>query len=265
MIQGYTIADVRGFYDANFGAGRARLYVVGRFDEAAVEKTIRESFAAWKRGSAAAAPAPAPKSERAVHFVDRPGAVQSTLILGLPVIDPSQPDYVPMLVTNTLLGGYFSSRITSNIREQKGYTYSPNSQVSTRYKDAYWAQLADVTTAVTGASLKEIFLEIDRLQAEAPPASELKAAQNYMSGIFVLQNSARLGIVTVLEFVDLQGLSEGYLREYVAKVNAVTPEKVREMAAKMLDDGKMTIVVVGDRKVVEEQIQPYGKLIASGP
>jgi predicted Zn-dependent peptidase len=65
--------------------------------------------------------------------------------------------------------------------------------------------------------------------------------------------------------VDLQGLSEGYLREYVAKVNAVTPEKVREMAAKMLDDGKMTIVVVGDRKVVEEQIQPYGKLIASGP
>ncbi|HEY7369163.1 MAG TPA: insulinase family protein, partial [Thermoanaerobaculia bacterium] len=85
MIQGYSLADVRGFYDANFAAGRARLYVVGRFDEAAVEKAIRESFSGWARGTAAAAPAAAPKSERAVHFVDKPGAVQSTLILGLPV------------------------------------------------------------------------------------------------------------------------------------------------------------------------------------
>jgi predicted Zn-dependent peptidase len=265
MIQGYTLADVRGFYGANFGAGRARLYVVGRFDEAAVEKAIRESFSGWARGTSTAAPAAAPKSERAVHFVDKPGAVQSTLILGLPVTDPSNPDFVPMLVTNTLLGGYFSSRITSNIREQKGYTYSPFSQVSTRYKDAYWAEQADVTTAVTGASLKEIFGEIDRLQAEAPPASELKAAQNYMSGIFVLQNSARGGIVNQLEFVDLQGLPDSYLREYVGKVNAVTPEKVREMAGKMLDDGKMTIVVVGDRKVVEEQVTPYGKIVAPAP
>jgi predicted Zn-dependent peptidase len=261
MIQGYTLDAVRGFHAANFGASRARLYVVGRFDEAAVEKAIRSAFSGWARGTAAAAPAPAPKSERAIHFVDRPGAVQSTLILGLPVTNPSQPDYIPMLVTNTLLGGYFSSRITSNIREQKGYTYSPVSQVSTRYKDAYWAEQADVTTAVTGASLKEIFAEIDRLQAEAPPASELKATQNYMSGIFVLQNSARGGIVNQLEFVDLQGLPDSYLRDFVGKVNAVTPEKVREMAGKMLDDGKMTIVVVGDRKAVEEQVQPYGKFV----
>ena len=98
-----------------------------------------------------------------MHIVDKPGAVQSRLIVGVPVIDPSHPDWIPLSVTNTLLGGYFSSRITSNIREAKGYTYSPGSGITAASGDAYWAEFADVTTAVTGASLKEIFYEIDRL------------------------------------------------------------------------------------------------------
>jgi predicted Zn-dependent peptidase len=187
--------------------------------------------------------------------------VQSTIIVGLPVVDPSNPDYVPLVVTNTLLGGYFSSRVTANLREQKGYTYSPYSQVSTRYRDAYWAQNADVTTAVTGASLKEIFFEVDRLQAEAPSADELKAVQSYLGGTFVLQNSSRSGIVTQLEFVDLHGLPESYLTDYVRRVQAVTPAVVRDIAARYIDDSKATIVVVGDRKVIEEQVRPFGAVM----
>ena len=92
------------------------------------------------------------------------------------------------MVTNALLGGSFSSRITANIRENKGYTYSPNSTVSSGYRSAHWAEVASVSTPVTGASLKEIFYEIDRLQAEAPPDTELAAIKNYLAGVFVFQN-----------------------------------------------------------------------------
>jgi predicted Zn-dependent peptidase len=184
--------------------------------------------------------------------------VQSTLIVGMPVIDPSQPDYVPLVVTNTLLGGYFSSRMTANLREQKGYTYSPFSQLSSRRRDTYWAQNADVTTAVTGPSLKEIFGEIDRLQAEPPTAQELQAVKNYAAGTFVLNNSTRGGIINQLEFVDLHDLPETYLRDYVSRVNAVTPAAVQQMAQKYISDDKATIVVVGDRKTIEEQVKPYG-------
>ena len=260
MLQGYTVEQVRAFHDANFGAVRSHLYVVGRFDEKAMEEAIRSAFGDWKRGPDPVSNVPKGVSTRAVYLIDRPAAVQTTIILGMPVIDPSNPDWIPLQVTNALLGGSFSSRITSNIREQKGYTYSPSSQLSTRNHDAYWAEIADVTTNVTGPSLKEIFGEIDRLQGEPPSEKELKGIQNYISGTFVLQNSSRPGIIGQLEFVDLQGLPSDYLNRVVQRVYAVTPAQVQQMAQKNIQDDKATIVAAGDRKVIEEQVKPYGPI-----
>lgn len=258
VLAAYTADQARRFHATHFGAARATLYIVGRFDEAAALAAAREAFGGWTRGTPPSRLAPAPSSTRAIHLVDRPGAVQSTIILGLPVANPTNPDYVALRVTDTLLGGYFSSRITSNIREDKGYTYSPGSTVSARARDAYWAQQADVTTAVTGASLQEIFKEIDRLQAEPPPAAELDAVKNYMAGFFVLNNSSRLGIIGQLEFLAVQGLPDDYITGYVRRVRAVTPAEVQRIARQYLDDGRMAIAIVGDRKAIEEQIKPFG-------
>ncbi|MGE0452063.1 MAG: M16 family metallopeptidase [Vicinamibacteria bacterium] len=260
QIQGYTLAQARAFYEKTYGAAGAHLYVAGRFDQAAVEKAVREAFAGLRKGAPAQRPTPAPKSQREIHLVDRPGSVQSTLVLGAPVIPPGSPDWVPLQVTHTLLGGYFSSRITANIREQKGYTYSPFAQLSTRKRDAYWAENADVTTAVTGASLEEIFFEIDRLQKEPPPEKELRAVQNYLAGTFVLQNSTRQGIIGQLASLELQGLSDDYLKTWVQKVNAVTSAQVSETARKHLKTDAFTIVVVGDRKAIEDQLKDYGPI-----
>jgi len=260
QMKGYTLAQAKDFYDAHWAASRARLYVAGRFDEAAAEAAIRKVFGDWKKGAMSHPAPPKPVSERAVYIVDKPGAVQTTLIVGLPTIDASRSDAIPLSVTNRVLGGYFSSRMTANLRESKGYTYSPFSAVSNRYRDATWAQNADVTTAVTGASLKEIFYEIDRLQAEAPSASELDSAKNYMLGTFVLRNSDRFGIIAQLEFINFHGLPADYLNTYVGKVRAVTPAVVQEMTKKYIDDSKTVIVAVGDRKVIEDQVKGYGPL-----
>jgi zinc protease len=258
-LQGYDLARVRSFYDTNFGALRSHLYIVGRFDTARMEAAARKAFGDWKKGTPAVVNVPRPSTTRAFEVVDRPGAVQSTIYIGMPVVDPSNPDFIPLSVTNSLLGGSFGSRITSNIREQKGYTYSPFSQVSARYRDAYWAEIADVTTNVTGPSLKEIFGEIERLQKEPPSAAELKGITTYLSGTFVLQNSSRPGIVAQLEFVDLHGLPQDWLNRYVASVNAVTPADVQRMTQKYIVPDKATIVVVGDEKVIGEQLAPYRK------
>ncbi|MEP6994530.1 MAG: pitrilysin family protein [Acidobacteriota bacterium] len=260
MLSGYTIAQVRGFYDRNFGAARSHLYVVGRFDVVAMDAAVRKAFSDWKRGSAAAPAAPSPKSERAVYLLDRPGAPQSTINLGMPVIDPSKPDWDRLFLMNVLLGGSFSSRITSNIREQKGYTYSPQGQLSNRYRDAYWIEIADVTTDKTGPAIKEILGEIDRLQKEPPSDKELKAFQNYRAGVFVLQNSSRTGIIGQLEFVDLHGLPGDYLNGYVKRIYAVTPQQVQDAAKKYIQADKASIVIVGDRKVIEEQVKEFGPL-----
>jgi len=261
MIRSYDMDGVRGFYEGNFGAKRTHVYVVGMFDQPAMEQAIRGAFDDWTAGPDPLIVIPEMRSARAVHVIDRPGAPQSTLRIGLPVIDPSNPDYLALSVTNTLLGGFFSSRVTSNIREDKGYTYSPGSSISASYRVADWTQSADVTTDVTGASLKEIFYEIDRLQKEAPSAEELEGVQNYLAGVFVLRNSSRGGIGGQLANVDLHGLSDDYLTTYVKRVYTVTPEDVRKMAEKYLRDDEMTIVVVGDRAQIEAQLKPYGKLI----
>ena len=261
MLQGYTLDQVRAFHDRNFGASRSWIYVVGRFDTAAVEKAIRANFADWKSGTPAQTPKVTPVSERHVYLIDRPGAVQSTLSIGLPTPDATNSDYLAMTVMNALLGGSFGSRITSNIRENKGYTYSPGSALTTRVGTGAWAEGADVTTNVTGASIKEILYEIDRLRGEAPSAEELKGIQNYLAGTFVLRNSARPGIASQLAFLDLYGLGEGYLRNYVQNVYALTPADVQRLAKTYIDPSKLAIVVVGDRAQVLEQIKPYGDVI----
>jgi predicted Zn-dependent peptidase len=117
-----------------------------------------------------------------------------------------------------------------------------------------------VTTAVTGPSLKEIFYEIERLQKEPPTAEELQGIKNYMAGIFVIQNSSRQGIISQLVFADLHGLGDNYLNTYVQKVMAVTPQDVQRVARTYLLGDKMTVVVVGDKSKIAEQLTPYGKL-----
>lgn len=260
MIAGYTLPQVEQFHASTYGAARSRLYVVGRFDAAAMEAAIRKAFAGWTKGTAPAAEPPKPSSVRAVHLIDRPDAPQSTIVLGIPTIDPSADDFVALTVMDALLGGAFASRITRNIREDKGYTYSPYSEISSRYRDAYWAQNADVTTEQTGLSLKEIFAEIDRLQAQPPDAKELAGIQNYLAGTYVLRNSSRGGITAQLQYVDLHGLPASYPNTYVQKVYAVTPQQVREVAKKYLKDDEATIVVVGDRKVIEDQVKLFGPI-----
>jgi predicted Zn-dependent peptidase len=257
-IQKTTVADIKKFYEGNFGAARSHLYIAGRFDTAAVKKAIAASFGGWAKGAAAVTNVPKVKPQHVLDLTDRPGAAQSTLLVGMPVPDATSPDSIPLGVTNALLGGSFGSRITSNIREQKGYTYSPSSQVSRRYHDAYWAETADVTTQYTGASLKEIFAEIDKLAKEPPADAELKGIQSYLSGLFVIQNSSRGALIGQLRFVDFQGLGEDYLKTYVQKVNAVTPAVVSKMTSQYIKQDQMTIVVVGDKSKVAEQVAPYG-------
>jgi zinc protease len=252
-----TIEDAKKFYAANYGAGRAHLYVAGKFNAASVKKAITESFSGWAKGAAAAENVPKPKTQRVLDVTDRPGAPQSTLYVGLPVPDPTGPDNIKLIVTNSLLGGSFASRITANIREAKGYTYSPRSQVSSRYHDAYWVEVADVTTTATGPSLKEIFGEIARLQKDAPGAAELLGIQSYLSGVFVIQNSTRQALIGQLRFVDLQGLGEDYLKTYVQKVNGVTPADVQQTTAQYIKPELMTIVVVGDKSKITEQLAPF--------
>ncbi len=264
-VERFTLEDARRLWTRAAGADRAHLYVVGRFDPGPVRAAIEEAFAGWGKASAPPRPKASPRGGRRVFLVDRPGAVQSTVRVGLPVVAPTSPDYIPLVVTDSLLAGSFGSRITANIREKRGYTYSPRSVLSVHPGLGTWVEGADVTTKDTAAALREVVNETERLRKEPPTADELAGIEKYVAGTFVLRNSSRAGIITHLRMVDLLGLPKDWLRNFVPRVEAVTPAEVTLIARKYLDPARMTLVVVGDRKVIEDSLRQFGPVRIETP
>jgi zinc protease len=258
-LKAYTLEQVRTFQKNHYGAARSRLYVAGVFDPPALEAAIKQAFEGWTGAKASDPPAVPASTGRQFALIDRTDAPQSTVILGLRVPTASHKDWVALEVTDALLGGAFASRITTNIRELKGYTYSPFSTLDPHPGQASWTETADVTTGVTGASLKEIFFEIDKLRKEAPSAAELKGMKNNLAGVFVVQNASRAGVISRLNFADTHRLGPDYLSSYVKRVMAVTPEDVRRIANEYLTPGKMAVVVVGDEKTVKSQVTEWAQ------
>lgn len=257
VLKSYKLDDVKAFYNDNYGAARTHLYVVGQFDGAKVKATIEKVFGGWKKGADAIRNVPKIEAKRSLSVIDRPNSPQSTIYLAMPAVSPSDDDFIKFAVMNNILGGSFGSRITANIREDKGYTYSPFSTVWNRYKTGYWYESADVTTESTGASIKEILFEINRLRNEPPSETELQGIKNYMTGIYVLQNSTRGGVINQLEYMNYNELDKNYIDSYIQKINAVTAKDVQTMVQKYLLEDKMTIVVVGDKSKITDQLKPY--------
>ncbi|UCE47655.1 MAG: insulinase family protein, partial [Phycisphaerales bacterium] len=261
MLNGYGIKAIKSFYESNFGAHRTHVYVVGRFDEKEMKAAIGRNLSNWQVGRAPLINVPKPSFENAVHLIDRPGAIQSTICIGIPVADPSHEDHPAVAVADGLLGGAMMSRITRNIREEKGYTYDTFSHISARYRNAYWVLTAAVTTDVTGAALGEIFGEIRRLRSEPPPEEELKNFRNLVSGLYVLWNASPAAIASQLSFLDLHGLDGSYPIRYIRNVHAVTPLDVQEVSQTYWRDDRILIVVAGDREKIYDQLRPFGSIV----
>ncbi|WP_331027888.1 pitrilysin family protein [Sphingomonas sp.] len=255
----YTTAQLKAWHAANFGAKRSHLYIAGKFDAAAVKGAVEKAFGGWAAGPERLSLPPSPKPGPQVLLVDRPGAPQSTFSIAYPAPRAGTAEDIPMRVSNALLGGAFSSRITRNIREAKGYTYSPGSSLAFYPSNAVWTFNADVTTAVTGPALKEVFHEIRTLQAAAPGDEEAAGMRQYMAGLFVIQNSTPGALVGSLATRDSLGLPRDWMDKYVPATLAVTPAQI-SAAAKNLPLDKLTLVVVGDLKVVTPQLQELPEL-----
>jgi zinc protease len=255
QLAGYTIDDVRRFHAEEFGARRAQLYVAGQFDPAEVKAAIEAAFGDWQPGperlSLPSQPRPGPK----VLLVDRPGAPQSTIRIAFPAPVIGSESDLAFRVTNALLGGAFNSRIVQNIREQKGYTYSPGSGVAFNPKEARWTFSADVTTNVTGPALTEVIGEIRRLQTEPPTATEAAGMRTYLAGIFVLQNASANGLIGSLATRDFHGLPANWLESFIPGVLATTPAQMQALAKQWLPLDRMTVVVVGDLAAIEQEVR----------
>jgi zinc protease len=254
-------------YRRRFRPERALLVVVGDFDAAAAKATIAKAFGGWKAEGAAAGTTPPPPGPKPREFVmvNRPGSVQSAIRMGRPTLKATDPDYYPLVVANTIFGGSFGARLTKNIREDKGYTYSPFSQASTYEVGGLLEVSADVRNDVTGATLLETFYELDRMAATNPTAEELETAKRYQAGLYLLRNQIQGSVARTLSSNWVKGLPPEALAEFVPKVRAVTPEQIRHAGRTYFPARMQTVVIVGDVEKVKAEVEQFGpvKVLAS--
>ncbi len=260
QLSGYTLAQARQFHTANFGARRARLYIAGQFDAATVKAAVERAFADWQPGPERLSLIPAATGGPRVLLIDRPDAPQSTIRVAWPAPLAGSDGDIPFRVANALLGGSFSSRITRNIREDKGYTYSPGSSIGQYPGTAQWTFDADVTTAVTGPSLKEVFSEIRTLQTAPPTAEEAAGMRSYNAGLFVLRSSDSASLIGQLATRDALGLPKDWLDRYVPATMAVSDAEFSSAVKQALPLDKFTLVVVGDLATVKPQLDALPEL-----
>jgi zinc protease len=262
QVAAYKRDDLLRTYREFYTPENALLVMVGDFDPSAMLKSIEKAFAGWagKKPATPASPAPAQPRGRNVYLVHVPGAVQCQILVGCHAITRKNPDWIPLGLTNSLYGGAFNSRLVMNIREDKGYTYSPRSGVNPLREHGYFSISAAVRNDVVAASLTEIFYELDKLRSVPVPEPELADAANYLSGIFSMGLATQGGLLSQLATVALNELPDDYLETYRDRVRALKPADLLATARKYFDSANMQIVVVGDRSKIEDQARLFGGL-----
>lgn len=172
-------------------------------------------------------------------------AVQSAIRIGRLCIDKNHPDYITFQILNTILGGYFGSRLMANIREDKGYTYGIGSGISA-FKDAtYFFISTEVAREKRKETLNEIYFELRRLQTELVQVDELAVVKNYMLGALLRNSDGAIAMMEKYKNIYLQNLDESYYLNYIRGINSVTPEKLQAVAIQYFNKKDFTEISYG--------------------
>jgi predicted Zn-dependent peptidase len=189
--------------------------------------------------------------------------VQSNLRLGGPAPARTDPQLPAVRLANMVFGGYFSSRLVENIRERRGYTYSPRSAVDHLAASSSFLVEADVATGVTGPALLETWYELGRMALLPVTGAELDAARRYVLGSMALSTATHAGLASTLSALIGSGLPAGWLAEHQRALAAVTVEEVAEAARRYLAPEALTTVVVGDAELVAEPLRALAQVEVS--
>lgn len=183
--------------------------------------------------------------EGGLVVVEKPGALQSAIRLGNRSISRMHPDFPKLQVLNTILGGYFGSRLMANIREDKGYTYGIGSGIASMEFASFFTIASEVGTEVCGATLIEIEKEIQKLKTEKVGDDELALVKNYLLGSLMGSLENVFSHTDKFKQVYFAGLSLSYYDYYTEVVNKITSEELVQLANRYLDYDNMVKVVVG--------------------
>jgi predicted Zn-dependent peptidase len=260
-LRALTPDDLRAFYQRAFRPDASALIVVGAVTADAVARRLDEMFGGWTAGAAERPATPLPptmqRTRREIYLVDKPSAPQTQIRIGWIGVPRSTPDYFPIVVMNTILGGSFSSRLNLNLREKRGYTYGASSGFDMRLAPGPFSAQAGVQTDRSAEAITEFFSELNAIRTRVPD-DELRRAKNFVALRFPGTFETTADIARRLEDAYVYSLPPDFFERYVPNIEAVTADDVQRVATRYIQPDRFAVVVVGDRTIIEPRIRALG-------
>lgn len=254
-IRRTTRRQLHDLHRATFLPAASQITVVGDLVPRRTVARLRRAFGPWAGPRRAVrVPKLRPKRRPEVTFIDRAGSHQTTILVGASGPAIGHPDQIPLALASAILGGSFSSRLMANLREDKGYTYSPHTRSESHLRDSLVGAALDVRTEVTAASFVELNYELGRLATVEVELDELEESRNYLAGVRVIVLQTQAGLASSLSQVRGLGLDHRYLEGYSDRLAEVTPAELRRVAARYLAPANLTTVMVGDAEQAAQAV-----------
>lgn len=254
--------DLLNFYKTHYRPSNLILAFVGAISKEEAIEIVSEKFGKWNTEATSRNDGsevqdnikPKEFSDNHIYIVDKPGAVQSNLKIGHIGIERNNPDFIAVTLMNTVLGGYFGSRINLNLREKHGFTYGARSSFSPRIYPGEFSVDSDVRNEVTDASVELIIDELNRITSEEISDEELRTVKNYRTGLFPLQLETANAVATRVINLKLYNLPKNYYSTYIGNINKLTKADILNAAKKYIHPDKLNIVISGSSNAVKEKL-----------
>lgn len=260
FLQAMKPSDLKEWHDDRYVPQNAILGITGDVNPSETIAMLKKTLAGWKRTSyeKKLPPSPLVVDKKHVFLVNRPGSVQTNIVIGNIAIDRRSPDYVAMRVTNQILGGSTAARLFMKLREEKGYTYGAYSTFTPLGFAGPWRASSEVRTDVTEGSMIEFFKELNRIRTDQTPTAELEEAKRSLVAAFALSLESPGQILQYAITQKRYGLPADYWDTYPEKIAAVTAADVMRTAKKYINPDNAQIVAVGDAAKIKTIMEKYG-------
>lgn len=244
-----TPSLLRQFHSSFYGSGNCRIFVSGKIKQDTLH-LVNKYFGQEKWGTTESAPSlnfEVITTSKNKHYIPKKGVVQSAIRMGNRSIGRLHPDYFTLSLVTTLFGGYFGSRLMSNIREDKGYTYGISAGIYPYLNDSSFMISSEVGSAVAQKAVNEIRYELKRLRTEKVNDEELNLVKNYMSGHFLRALNGSFAMGEVIKSLYENDLPEDFYQLYLDQIHRISPEDVQRMANQYLHEDQMIELIVGKK------------------
>jgi zinc protease len=259
-LDALTPAMLAAWHDQHYAPQNTILAISGDVHAKTLIPKLRRWLAEWQKSQVPVKlpVGPAPADKEKIFLIDRPGSVQTTLLMGNLAIDRTNPDYPALVVMNEILGAGSASRLFLNLREEKGYTYGVYSSVIARKYAGPWTAGGDLRTEVTEGAMTEFLRELNRIRDEKVPEEELDAARRSVVAHFALSLESPQQVIGYAVARKAYNFPADYWDKYPAQIAAISADDVQRVARKYVNPATMQVVAVGDAGKIKTVLDKYG-------